>query len=342
MLQRNLIGNGVPQSLPPIQSQIYRSPTPSSDTSSPVLIISVLGIILTAVLLLSYYIFVIKCWVNCHRIDIVRRFNISLRSRRFEDSLMSYDPATENRGVDESVIRAIPTFRFRRGSGAEKSSYECAVCLNEFQAEERLRVLPTCAHAFHIDCIDIWLQNNANCPLCRSSISSTTRVHPFHQITAPSCSPQDIQSPLGENFVSSDLDFVVIEMSEDHNSASDHTTRRRPETSQSISPPRKLEKRVLSKKMRKFHHVSSMGDECIDINKKDDQFSIQPIRRSFSMDSSTDRQLLLAVQEIIQQSRQIKGNGPHEGCSSRGHRRIVSFGHCQGSRKTGFPIQYQE
>ncbi|KAG6529480.1 RING-H2 finger protein ATL16-like [Zingiber officinale] len=34
----------------------------------------------------------------------------------------------------------------------------------------------------------------------------------------------------------------------------------------------------------------SMGDECIDIREKDEEFCVQHVRRSFSVDSSSDRQ----------------------------------------------------
>lgn len=64
------------------------------------------------------------------------------------------------------------------------------VCkLSEFEEEENLRFLSTCRHSFHLDCINIWLQSNDNCPLCRSSISSTT-WHPFDQTMASSSSPK--------------------------------------------------------------------------------------------------------------------------------------------------------
>ncbi|KAK4419088.1 RING-H2 finger protein ATL1 [Sesamum alatum] len=45
----------------------------------------------------------------------------------------------------------------------------CAVCLVEFKEGVRVSVLPECAHIFHVACINKWLQNHPNCPLCRAS-----------------------------------------------------------------------------------------------------------------------------------------------------------------------------
>ncbi|XP_039173490.1 RING-H2 finger protein ATL52-like [Eucalyptus grandis] len=36
--------------------------------------------------------------------------------------------------------------------------------------DETLRLLPKCNHAFHVPCIDTWLQSHTNCPLCRAPI----------------------------------------------------------------------------------------------------------------------------------------------------------------------------
>ncbi|XP_042497373.1 RING-H2 finger protein ATL16 [Macadamia integrifolia] len=334
------------------QQTIYGSPTSSSssssDTSFPILAIAILGITTTAILLVSYYVFVIKCCLNWHRFDLLRRFSIS-QARRHEDPLMVYSPAVLSRGLDEVLIRAIPIIQFKKGGENKEneemvSFIECAVCLNEFQEEESLRVLPNCAHAFHIDCIDVWLQSNANCPLCRSSISSTTRI-PIDQIIAPTSSPQD-PTPFMGSSIGGDEDFVVIELRDEQSVG--QSSHRRQGTGisgelsvQSISPsPRKLEQRpVVPKKTRKFHHMSSMGDECINVREKDDQFSIQPIRRSFSMDSSADRQLYLSVQEIIQHNRHLNEVSTSEACSSRVRRSFFSFSQCRGSRNAVLPIQ---
>ncbi|KAJ4957207.1 hypothetical protein NE237_013990 [Protea cynaroides] len=337
------------QAFPPSQEQqmIHGPPTfSSSNTSFPILAIAILGIMTTAILLVSYYVFVIKCCLNWRRSDLLRRFSIR-QARRHQDPLMVYSPAAVNRGLDEVLIRAIPIIQFKKGGesrGNEDMSFvECAVCLNEFQEEEKLRVLPNCSHAFHIDCIDVWLQTNANCPLCRSSISSTTRIHTY-QIIAPTSSPQD-PTPFMENSIGGDEDFVVIELVDEQSGS--QTSHRRLRTGisgelseKSVSPsPRKLDQRLVHKKARKFHHMSSMGDECINVREKDDQFSIQPIRRSFSMDSSVDRQLYLSVQEIIQQNRHLNEVSTSEGCSSRVRRSFFSFGQCKGSRNAVLPIQ---
>ncbi|XVF62873.1 hypothetical protein PTKIN_Ptkin09bG0043500 [Pterospermum kingtungense] len=336
------------QALSPITSpgnSILRPHLHSSDTSFPIIAIAVIGILATAFLLVSYYIFVIKCCLNWHRIDLLRR--LSLSRRRPEDPLMAYSPAMEHRGLDESVIRSIPIFQFKKGGKTrgygETSLCECAVCLNEFQDEEKLRKIPNCSHVFHIDCIDVWLQNNANCPLCRTSISSTSRF-PVDQIIAPSSTPQDPNPDMG-NIVSGDEDFVVIELG--NHSSTDHVLLGAQErlnsgelSMRSISPsPRKLEQRIVQKKARKFHKGTSMGDECIDIRNKDEQFAIQPIRRSISMDSSADRHLYLAVQEAIRQNRQVNEVSPIEGCSSsRVRRSFFSFGHGKGSKSAVLPV----
>ncbi|MED6184150.1 hypothetical protein PIB30_044724 [Stylosanthes scabra] len=82
---------------------------------------------------------------------------LSTRSRRFS-------------GIDKNVIESLPFFRFSSLRGS-KEGLECSVCLSKFEDVEILRLLPKCKHAFHIDCIDHWLEKHASCPLCRHKVN---------------------------------------------------------------------------------------------------------------------------------------------------------------------------
>ncbi|KAM0845658.1 hypothetical protein ACQ4PT_056207 [Festuca glaucescens] len=157
-------------------------------TSLPLLVLTVLGILTTSALLLTYYVFVIRCCLTWHITSSPEsgsRLIISLSRRRRTSAASAHElpvvhgpTPDEARGLGEHAIRALPAFRYRKAvknnddTGGDTS--DCAVCLGEFQEEERVRLLPSCLHVFHADCIDTWLQGNANCPLCRAAITATT------------------------------------------------------------------------------------------------------------------------------------------------------------------------
>ncbi|XP_062183182.1 uncharacterized protein LOC133887257 [Phragmites australis] len=50
-------------------------------------------------------------------------------------------------------------------AGDARLQAECAVCLQDFRAEDALRAMP-CSHAFHQDCTFRWLRISRVCPLC--------------------------------------------------------------------------------------------------------------------------------------------------------------------------------
>ncbi|KAK3041761.1 hypothetical protein RJ639_000277 [Escallonia herrerae] len=72
-------------------------------------------------------------------------------------------------GLDQAFIDALPVFQYKEILGL-KEPFDCAVCLCEFSHQDKLRLLPLCSHAFHIDCIDTWLLSNSTCPLCRGTL----------------------------------------------------------------------------------------------------------------------------------------------------------------------------
>ncbi|KAL4368808.1 hypothetical protein GQ457_05G010440 [Hibiscus cannabinus] len=74
-------------------------------------------------------------------------------------------------GLDQAFIDALPVFHYKEIVGlGPKEPFDCAVCLCEFSEKDKLRLLPVCSHAFHINCIDAWLLSNSTCPLCRGTL----------------------------------------------------------------------------------------------------------------------------------------------------------------------------
>jgi hypothetical protein len=71
------------------------------------------------------------------------------------------------------VISRIPIVTFRDAGDGPKlddCDYSCAVCLDEFVNGDRLRQLTLCGHQFHTACLDEWLGQHDNCPLCRAPV----------------------------------------------------------------------------------------------------------------------------------------------------------------------------
>uniref|UniRef100_A0A0A9AMJ6 RING-type domain-containing protein n=1 Tax=Arundo donax TaxID=35708 RepID=A0A0A9AMJ6_ARUDO len=51
-----------------------------------------------------------------------------------------------------------------------KDDAQCSICLGEYKEKEILRIIPTCHHNFHLTCLDVWLQKQTTCPICRISL----------------------------------------------------------------------------------------------------------------------------------------------------------------------------
>ncbi|CAN8289864.1 unnamed protein product [Cochlearia groenlandica] len=77
-------------------------------------------------------------------------------------------------GLEKDVIDSFPSFSYSQVKGLKigKGGVECAICLNEFEDEETLRLMPPCSHVFHSDCIDVWLSSRSTCPVCRAKLDS--------------------------------------------------------------------------------------------------------------------------------------------------------------------------
>lgn len=76
----------------------------------------------------------------------------------------------QDAGIERALIDELPVFVYKAVMGGLKEGADCAICLCEFQSDDQLRLLPSCGHAFHTDCIDTWLLSHSTCPLCRTAL----------------------------------------------------------------------------------------------------------------------------------------------------------------------------
>jgi E3 ubiquitin-protein ligase RNF38/44 len=127
---------------------------------SVAIVISVFTVLFSVTFLLLLYIKHINNTTNAETI------NIESSSYGGGGGISSFSAGRKNSGVDRSVVESLPIFKFGSLTG-QKEGLDCAVCLSKFESSEVLRLLPKCKHAFHVECVDTWLDAHSTCPLCR-------------------------------------------------------------------------------------------------------------------------------------------------------------------------------
>ncbi|RWV94319.1 hypothetical protein GW17_00043146 [Ensete ventricosum] len=236
-------------------------------------------------------------------------------------------------GVDQSFIDTLPVFLYRTIIGV-KDPFDCAVCLCEFEADDKLRLLPKCSHAFHLDCIDTWLLSHSTCPLCRRSlfgnISPTTSCSPIVLVLGSgSESPHESGSGRGLSVPNSNLGSV----GDDGYGPSMDDTLQKPvavateeEGGRAVAIWETSETQVAPVKLGKFRSVDvdgTIGEGDSAANGNLDQ------RRCFSMGS---------YEYVMDESRllQVPINPPKKPSIKKpGHRVAISECDCH-SRREGF------
>ncbi|XP_010489106.1 PREDICTED: putative RING-H2 finger protein ATL12 [Camelina sativa] len=149
-----------------VSAQSPPDPYATSDLFKPSLAIitGVFSIVFTLTFVLLVY---AKCFNN----DLRSETESEGERRRHERIWQGlFNRSSRFSGLDKTAIESLPFFSFSALKGL-KQGLECSVCLSKFEDVEILRLLPKCKHAFHIGCIDEWLEQHATCPLCRNRVN---------------------------------------------------------------------------------------------------------------------------------------------------------------------------
>ncbi|KAL6899510.1 hypothetical protein ACP4OV_006168 [Aristida adscensionis] len=97
-------------------------------------------------------------------------FDVEFRAADLDRTLSAYVIGHARSGLDPFVVAAFPTMKYSCEDFHSEDDAQCSICLGEYKEKEILRIMPTCRHNFHLECIDVWLQKQTTCPICRVSL----------------------------------------------------------------------------------------------------------------------------------------------------------------------------
>lgn len=286
---------------------IYPPPPPldfpegnSSPNFSP-LVVAIIGILVSAFLLVSYYTIISKYCGNTtdHGRRSSREDDYDENPEgEFEDN---HNPSIHEAwhvataGLEEALIKSITVCKYKKGDGLVEGT-DCSVCLSEFQEDEEVRLLPKCSHAFHIQCIDTWLRSHSNCPLCRANVvvcvNPPTATESTTFSSNESTAANDDQN---RSFVGQDRNSESVEETDQHSNTNDVVV---------------VPKSTTASSLRAFSDLGNL----------EERHSVIDIRRSVSMDHSGRDRVLVA--DILRMNHGDEEEGDHvthvhvEGCST--------------------------
>ncbi|KAL4599408.1 hypothetical protein ACB092_11G125100 [Castanea dentata] len=107
--------------------------------------------------------------------------------RRFNTTTIITDQGLSNmeQGLDEATVHSYPRLLYSQAKLQKGGSIasSCSICLGDYKDTEMLRMLPDCAHIFHLKCVDPWLRMHPSCPICRNSPIPTPLSTPLAEVT---------------------------------------------------------------------------------------------------------------------------------------------------------------
>ncbi|CAI0428346.1 unnamed protein product [Linum tenue] len=149
-------------SSPAPAAEPYNSTTDSTFDANVVMVLSVLLCALICSLGLNS---IIRCALRCSN---------NLVAVAADDQSSGAGAAKHaNTGIKKKALKTFPTVSFSDQLNLPGLDAECVICLSEFAAGDRVKILPKCNHGFHSKCIDKWLGSHSSCPTCRHCLIET-------------------------------------------------------------------------------------------------------------------------------------------------------------------------
>lgn len=145
---------------------------PSQDDGKPryliydkIMISAIICLLLVALLIFFMHVYARCFWGQTARFSRRTRRRSASTGRQFY--FTGEEPARLlNVGLDSAILETLPLFLYTSQNFTD--ALECAVCLCEFEENEKARLLPKCRHSFHVECIDMWFRSHSTCPVCRT------------------------------------------------------------------------------------------------------------------------------------------------------------------------------
>ncbi|KAK4423067.1 RING-H2 finger protein ATL29 [Sesamum alatum] len=169
-------------------------------------------------------------------------------------------------GLDPLIVQSFPTFLYSTVKDYRKEKYglECAICLVEFDASDVLRLLTTCCHVFHQECIDLWLESHKTCPVCRRNLDSPVQSPVKSPIYA-----SNVMHEMNENALTEDSFSITIK---DENEGE---RRGGDDKDQSVSSSTGEQGDEAENKVEKYSRSHSTGHSIITDSDEEDRFTLR-------------------------------------------------------------------
>lgn len=147
---------------PPSAGNIHESSEAyPGDNSFDANVVMVLSVLLCALICSLGLNSIIRCALRCSSLVVSESGGNGTSGR------------AANTGVKKKALKTFTIVNYSAELNLPGLDAECVICLSEFAAGDRVRLLPKCNHGFHIRCIDKWLSSHSSCPKCRHCLIET-------------------------------------------------------------------------------------------------------------------------------------------------------------------------